>query len=347
MYVKNWAGCSRTLAVPMIPHVVSPLPRHIFGYIWRTTRSHQAALALLSVFVFALSVLPLELQRRIVNDALAKGATESILWLAALYALVALVEGGTKLGLNIYRGWVSEGAVRHLRTVIHGLGAGHLPICAKAEAEGVEISMILSETEPIGGFVGVSVSEPILQGGILASVFGYMVYIEPTMAALSIVVFSPQLVFVPLMQRAINQKALERIQTLREVSGTIIADPGAARGAGSKQNDRIDHVFELNMGIYKLKFSMNFLMNLMHHLGVACALGVGGWLAVNGRTEVGTVVAFVSGLAKVNDPWGDVVNWFREMTVVATKYGLIVGATDWLASLPTEGSPALAQWQNS
>jgi ABC-type bacteriocin/lantibiotic exporter with double-glycine peptidase domain len=68
------------------------------------------------------------------------------------------------------------------------------------------------------------------------------------------------------------------------------------------QEARIDHVFDLNMGIYKLKFTMNFLMNLMHHLGVACALGLGGWYAVKGQIEVGTVVAFVSGLAKVNDP---------------------------------------------
>ena len=32
--------------------------------------------------------------------------------------------------------------------------------------------MILSEAEPIGSFVGVSVSEPLLQGGILVTVFG-------------------------------------------------------------------------------------------------------------------------------------------------------------------------------
>ena len=35
-----------------------------------------------------------------------------------------------------------------------------------------------------------------------------------------------------------------------------------------------------------------------------------------------SVVAFVSGLAKVNDPWGDLVDWFREMTLVRTRYQL-------------------------
>ena len=128
------------------------------------------------------------------------------------------------------------------------------------------------------------------------------------------------------MQRAITRRAGERIRTLREVSGEIVGASGGDAALTAAQNGRIDNVFTLNMGIFKLKFAMHFLMNLMHHLGVAVVLGVGGWYAVQGRIEVGTVVAFVSGLAKVNDPWGDVVNWFREMTVVDMRYRLVADA---------------------
>ena len=96
-------------------------------------------------------------------------------------------------------------------------------------------------------------------------------------------------------------------------------------------NASIDHVFILSMGVFKLKFTMNFLMNRMHHMGVATALGVGGYYAANGEIEVGTVMAFVSGLAKINDPWGDVVNWHREMTVVSVRYRLMADAIEWFA----------------
>jgi hypothetical protein len=58
---------------------------------------------------------------------------------------------------------------------------------------------------------------------------------------------------------------------------------------------------------------------------------VGGWYAVQGRLEVGTVVAFVSGLGKVNDPWGDIVNWYREMVVVRVRYRLVAEAISWLS----------------
>ncbi|HEY7996069.1 MAG TPA: hypothetical protein VIE14_04345 [Steroidobacteraceae bacterium] len=306
-------------------------PKSLFGYIWQVSARHQAVLAVLSVVVFLLSAAPLELQRRIVNDAIARGATATVLWLALAYGGVALAEGGIKLCMNIYRGWVSETVVRDLRRGIGKLSTFAVNAEERAKVEGVEISMTLSEAEPIGGFAGISFSEPLLQGGVLLSVFGYLSYLEPWMALLSLLVFSPQLVFVPLLQAAINRRASERIRTLRSVGGDIAGASGGDAGMAALQNSHIDRVFALNMGIYKIKFSMNFLMNLMHHMGVATALGAGGWLAVQGRLEVGTVVAFVSGLAKVNDPWGDIVNWFREMTVTRVRYALVADAMRWLA----------------
>ena len=317
------------------------LPRSLLGYIWLGA-GHQGALCLLAVAVFLLSAVPLELQRRLVNDAITSGGVSAIFWLAVAYFAVVLTEGGLKLAMNVYRAWVSENTVRHLRRLLsrqidHDARALHT-----AGAEGIEISMILSEAEPVGGFVGLSVSEPLLQGGVLVSVFGYMVYLQPHMALLCLLVLSPQLVFVPLIQHAINRRAGQRIQTLRDVSGGIAAIDPHDRQLAVLQDGRIDRVFALNMGIYKLKFGMNFLMNGMYHLGITVTLAVGGWYAVKGQIEVGTVVAFLSGLAKVNDPWGDIVNWFREMAVSRVKYRLIVQASDWLLKLrePSTGAAA-------
>jgi ABC-type bacteriocin/lantibiotic exporter with double-glycine peptidase domain len=230
--------------------------------------------------------------------------------------------------MNIYRSYVGEKAVRSLRFSVQTL-ARRLPTDqAGAEAVGIETSMMLAESDPIGSFVGVYLSEPLLQGGILASIFGYMVYLQPEMALVALAVFAPQLVFVPLMQAAINRRVAARIATLRDVSGGLILDVAYADGiaSGAAQKHRIDRVFHLNMGVFKLKFSMNFLMNLLHHFGTASVLAVGGWFVVHGQTEVGTVVAFVSGLSRINDPWGDLVNWFRDLTVTGTKYNLIASA---------------------
>jgi ABC-type bacteriocin/lantibiotic exporter with double-glycine peptidase domain len=66
----------------------------------------------------------------------------------------------------------------------------------------------------------------------------------------------------------------------------------------------------------------------LQHLAVAAILFVGGWFVVQGRTEVGTVVAFISGLDRVNDPWGDLVNYFREMSTARVKYRMVAKALD-------------------
>ncbi len=292
------------------------MPRTIFGFVLRYTGRHQIALALLSAMVFLLSTAPLELQRRIVNDLAHKGSFSAILWLAATYAGVSLAEQSLKLALNIYRGWVAESTVRALRRrVLEG---------DDGMEAGVEIALILEEAEPIGGFAALSVSEPLMQGGILVSVIAYMFVLQPSLALLGLAFFIPQTIFVPLLQTAINRRARDRILLKREISGAIAN--GVAAASNSAQLSAVEKVFGLNMGIYWMKYLMNLLMNLMHHLSVAAALGAGGWLALEGRIELGTVVAIVGGLGKLNDPWGDLVNWARELSVVDVKYRLFARA---------------------
>ena len=82
------------------------------------------------------------------------------------------------------------------------------------------------------------------------------------------------------------------------------------------------------MQIYRRKYSMNFLINLLYHFGTVGILFVGGWFVMQGQTEVGTVVAFISGLTKVNDPWNDLVTFFRDMTNARMKYRLIAKVLD-------------------
>ena len=66
----------------------------------------------------------------------------------------------------------------------------------------------------------------------------------------------------------------------------------------------------------------------------ALSQGVGGWLVLQGRQEIGTVVAIVGGLGKLNDPWGDLVNWARELSVVGVKYRLFADVVNGNATPP-------------
>src|ERR1700733_11461618 len=111
------------------------LPKTFIGYVLGCSGKHQIGLAALAFGVFGLSSVPLEIQRRIVNDAIKNGATTTIVWLAVAYAGVALLEQAFKLALNVYRGWVSENAVRTLRRTLRASGM-HEPAHRDVQREG-------------------------------------------------------------------------------------------------------------------------------------------------------------------------------------------------------------------
>jgi ABC-type multidrug transport system fused ATPase/permease subunit len=303
------------------------LPRSVFRYVLATSGWHQLLLLALTVAVFLLEVVPLELQRRIVNDLVKHRPYGWVMGLCAVYAGIVLIQGGTKLGLNIYRGWVGERAKRDLRRRVHTVVETPPVSSPAAEAQGIAISMIVAEVEPVGGFVGESVSEPLLQAGVMASILAYLVHIDPWMALAAFGLFIPQLVFVPLLQAAVNRRTGARIRVLRQL-GIAMID----RNDGADDDRRIEQAFALDMGIFKFKFTMNFLMNICSHLQVISALLVGGWWVYTRNLEIGGIVAFISGIARLNDPWGDLVNYFRDVNVSQIKYRLLADAVDQLTS---------------
>lgn len=67
-------------------------------------------------------------------------------------------------------------------------------------------------------------------------------------------------------------------------------------------------------------------MNLCSHLQVIAALLLGGWWVWRGELQIGGVVAFISGVGRLNDPWGDLVNYFRDMTMNRVRFRLLAEA---------------------
>ena len=299
--------------------------KDFYGYIWRVSGRHQVFLSLLAVALFGVQLVPLELQRRIINNATERAEYRTIALLCLVYVLVVLVQGSLKYVLNMYRGSVSEAANRRLRLEMNPAAKADVADGPGSPDEGVAISIIVSEVEAVGGFIGSSFSEPVLNGGILLSIFGYMLYTQPLLALVAFILFCPQLLFLPFLQEAINQRTASRIKTLRALSSDIVNE--AADRAGVREEKtfrrRVREVYRLNIEIFYRKFGMSFLINLFHHLGTIGILAAGGWLLLQGKTEMGTIVAFISGINRMNDPWGDLVSFFRDLTNAGVKYRLI------------------------
>ncbi|MES1151843.1 MAG: ABC transporter transmembrane domain-containing protein [Dongia sp.] len=301
-----------------------PAVKTLFAYVWRISARAQIILSILAVLVFVIDLAPIELQRRITNAAVDKHDFKIVIVYCAAYAVCAVLLGVLKFWMSVYRGAVSESANRDLRLDENLTGMTRAGSRSSTEDEGVAISVVVSEVEAVGGFVASSISEPVLDAGILLSIFGYMLVVQPWLALVALVLFVPQVSFIPLLQNAINRRTQRRIKVVRKLSVDIVE--GAQGKSASRERAfkrRVRRVYDLNMQIYRRKFGMNFLMNIFYHFGVVGIFMVGSWQVLKGETEIGTVVAFIAGLNRMNDPWGDLVNYFRDMTNAAVKYRLI------------------------
>ena len=164
--------------------------------------------------------------------------------------------------------------------------------------------MIASEAEAVGKFVGDCISTPIVQAGTLLSVLGYMLYIEPRLGLVVLLIAGPQIIIVPIVQSRINKLVKERARTVRRAGDLIVENMQGGGGSsantlGSKIGEAFETIFGVRLRVFKLKFGLKGLVSGLQSVGVFALLFFGGIMVLQGKTEIGIVVAFISGLDRV------------------------------------------------
>lgn len=314
------------------------MPTSLYRYVWQVSHRRQVVLCAITVVVALLSMVPLEIQRRIVDWAITEAKLELLLLLCAAYLGVVLAQGVTKYVLNVYRGRTVEEVARALRLTIYretrddGVGLESAVTTPKGRAErGTVVAMVAAEVEDLAGFVGDSISVPLLQAGTALAVFGYLLWVEPLIAAFAVLIYLPQLFVVPVGQKRINFWAAAHARLIRRLGDLIVSPLG--RIAHQSEPDPAkrfrsvaDEAFDTRIHIYRIKFFLTFLGNFLDAVGPLVVLAVGGYLVIRGHTQVSTLVVFISGFQKIADPWDQLIGFYRTLSNARVKYRLIVDA---------------------
>jgi ABC-type bacteriocin/lantibiotic exporter with double-glycine peptidase domain len=190
--------------------------------------------------------------------------------------------------------------------------------------------MISTEAETVGKFAGDCISTPIIQAGTLLSVLSYMLYTAPLLGLVVLFIAVPQLVIVSLIQRRINAQTGDRVRTLRR-AGDLVGEH-ARRGRSrqysqrpGQQGVRNDLRGASQIKVFKLKFGLKLLVSSLQSVGVFALLFAGGIMVLNGKTEIGIVVPFLSGLDRVLDPWRELIAFVRSTSAATVPFDLIQG----------------------
>jgi len=296
-------------------------------FVWRMSGRRQILISVLALTVALLSMVPLELQRRIINQAVGDQNVDLLLFLGGIYLGTVILQGCLKYCLRLYQGWIGESTIRHCRNHLFGV---HRKRRGKADedekADGQAVSVIGAEIEQVGGFVGEALAAPLVNGGMLAAIFGYMLVVEPMIAGISLCFFIPQVFALPLIQRYINRLIERRVTMLRDLGDLVAGDDGddaSDRSSADGHRPLLDSIYRNRIRIYVLKFAGKALVNLMSALAPLSALVVGGYLVIQGETTIGVIVAFISGFERMASPMTGLIAYYRLAAQMRVKHDKI------------------------
>ena len=290
--------------------------------IWRVSGKRQIALILLSLAIAGLAAVPLSYQKDIINLLTEGDISTDRLFSLCLQMMAAIILSlGLKWVMGFRSGVLGEDVIRILRSRIF-LGARDPDTPAQAKvAPGTLTTVISAEAEELGKFAGSAYSEPVVQIGTLISVVGYIASTQPGLGLIALLIIAPQVVLVLATQTRVNTLVAHRVQVLRDATDHITgADTAAAQQAVL---DQFDEIFETRRSMFIWKLSTKFALSAINGLGTVGLLAYGGWLVLEGETDVGTLVAATMGLGRLQGPTAFLIAFYRQVSATRVKFELL------------------------
>lgn len=291
----------------------------ILKFVWRMSGWHQVIACCAAIVVTLLNLAPLELQRRIVNEVVETQDIPMLVRFGIMYVTLILVHQVAKFSLRLYQGWLTESATLYTRTHLLNLYDDTLESDADNNS-GRAVSIVGAEVEKLGGFVGEALSQACANIATLLGVAIYMFVIEPKIALFALAVLLPQVLLTPVIQRRLNDLVEERIGLIRDMGDEISEMDEETR---DKCLSVVPEIFENRMKFLLLKHAMKSLLNLLNALGPISVLLFGGYMVMMGETQVGVIVAFLSGFDRLSSPIRELIGFYRVAAQADVQHRLI------------------------
>ncbi len=299
---------------------------------------------MLTVCLFPLQFLTLELPKRIINDAIDADTAyidvldwemtqeNFLIMLSILFLFSVLAHGLMKMRINTMKGVLSERMLRRYRfTLISRITRFPQPYLRRT-SQGELVSMITAESEPLGGMMGDAISLPVMQAGQMLTILTFL-FLQNVWFGLAAIALIPlQAWIIPKLQRQINLLNKDRIVEVRhlaaEIGETATGTPELRGNGGwryrlSQITRRLGTLFLIRLAIYKKKFFMKFLNNFITQLTPFFFYLVGGLLVIRGQVTLGALVAALAAYKDLSSPWKELLNYYNRVADLSLRWHLI------------------------
>ncbi|THB68892.1 MAG: ABC transporter ATP-binding protein, partial [Spirochaetaceae bacterium] len=282
--------------------------------------------AILAVFA---NVLPLELQKRIVNDAINLRKFDLLIFYCGIYLAAVVSASMLKYMINVLQNVIGQQAIANMRNALYRhILTLPLPFFRQTQP-GLVVAALTTELATAGDFVGMAIAIPVTNLLMLIGFGGYLFWLNPLLAAVTLSIYPVVLLLVPVLQKRVNIYNRRRVDAGRKVSGNIAESVSGiheiqANGAFSIENRKfgqlVSHLRRIRIIWNLYRFAVKAVNSLFTNFSRFLVFGLGGYLAINGRLELGALVAFLSAQEKLYDPWKELIRFYQAYQTASVTY---------------------------
>ena len=271
--------------------------------------------------------------QQVLFEGLALERTPYLIALSLTFLLLIIVAGLLKLQINTMKGWMGERMLRRLRyTLFDRILRFPLPHFRRVKAAEMA-TMIKDEVEPLGGFVGESLISPLFLGGQALTALFFILYQHIYLGMIAFFMVVVQAVIIPRLRRRLLVLSKERQLAARQLAGRIAecVDGAVEIHAHDTSNyeraeisARLGRMFLIRFELFQRKFMIKFLNNFLAQVTPFLFYLVGGYLAIVGRLDIGTLVAVIAAYKDLPSPIKELIDWDQQRMDVQIKYAQVV-----------------------
>ncbi len=328
--------------------------RSLLSWVFKTSVSLQFVLLLLILGVVFLRVLPLEIQKRIINDVLAVGDVSQLLVYCLIFLLAVVFSSLLKLSVNGVQTIIGQRALTDMRRELyqHIL---RLPLSFfRKTPTGTVVACLVSELSASANFVGAAIAVPLSNILTLVAIGAYLIWLNALLGIVTLSIYPVALFIVPLVQRGVNNWNKRRVDSSNKMASRItesvsgiseIHAQGSFQGEERSYNKIIERLLKIRIIWTLYRYGVKVTNNLFVGLGPVVVMLLGGYLLMQGETELGSIVAFLSAQEKLYDPWKELIDFYQTQQDASVRYQKVMqiftGETEFTLIAEQRSPPAI------
>lgn len=319
-------------------------------------RGLQLFLLLLIIVSLFFKVYPLEMQRKIINVAISLKKLDLLYLYCGLYMGAVLTASLMKYYTNVLQAIIGQKILIHMRRELY-THVLKMPLQFFHRTQtGIIISAMTSELNAIGQFLGGAIAIPIASFLTFATFLGFMIYLNPILGVITILIYPFEFIIIPLLQKRYNIQNRKRVRTTRSMANLVNESVSGIHEVQSNSSFELEQskldvfirkLYKATRRLFIFKYGIKFSNNFFQSLGPFLLFLIGGYLAINGQFTIGALVAFLSAYEKVYDPWKEIIEYYQMYQDAQVRYRQIMETFDMpeelLLDIPQGDNPVTLQ----